>query len=100
MAVLRIRTRYTFCATGRTHTEHFGRYRGILWVVPRYTLGGTERAHGVVRLAGGLKGLPPGWENLLKQANISREEAEDNLEELLDVLRFHVQAGASADERG
>ncbi|EKX52126.1 hypothetical protein GUITHDRAFT_133858 [Guillardia theta CCMP2712] len=41
----------------------------------------------------GLKGLPPGWESLLKQANISPEEAMEHIDELLDVLKFHTEKG-------
>ena len=33
------------------------------------------------------------WEHLLKQANISPEEAMEHMDELLDVLRFHTEKG-------
>ena len=43
--------------------------------------------------ASGLRGLPPGWEALLKQANITPEEAMEHMDELLDVLKFHTEKG-------
>eukprot|EP00292_Cryptomonas_paramecium_P004780 CAMPEP_0113690114 /NCGR_PEP_ID=MMETSP0038_2-20120614/17584_1 /TAXON_ID=2898 /ORGANISM="Cryptomonas paramecium" /LENGTH=500 /DNA_ID=CAMNT_0000611349 /DNA_START=112 /DNA_END=1610 /DNA_ORIENTATION=+ /assembly_acc=CAM_ASM_000170 len=39
----------------------------------------------------GFRGLPPGWEQLLRQANIPRQEAIDNAPVIIDVLRFHAE---------
>mmetsp|Transcript_58038 Transcript_58038/g.142356 ORF Transcript_58038/g.142356 Transcript_58038/m.142356 type:complete len:369 (+) Transcript_58038:1-1107(+) len=41
----------------------------------------------------GFKGLPPGWDELLKQAKITKEEAMKDGDAILDVLRFQTLQG-------
>eukprot|EP00291_Cryptomonas_curvata_P030973 CAMPEP_0172211932 /NCGR_PEP_ID=MMETSP1050-20130122/36690_1 /TAXON_ID=233186 /ORGANISM="Cryptomonas curvata, Strain CCAP979/52" /LENGTH=515 /DNA_ID=CAMNT_0012892465 /DNA_START=75 /DNA_END=1619 /DNA_ORIENTATION=+ len=41
--------------------------------------------------ASGFRGLPPGWEHLLRQAKITKEEAIEDGPAILDVLRFHAE---------
>jgi hypothetical protein len=43
--------------------------------------------------ATGFKGLPPGWEDLLKQAKITKEEAMKDGDAIIDILRFHAEMG-------
>lgn len=43
--------------------------------------------------ATGFKGLPPGWEELLKQAKITKEEAMKDGDAIIDILRFHAEMG-------
>lgn len=39
----------------------------------------------------GFRGLPPGWDELLKEAKITKEEAIKDGDAILDVLRFQVE---------
>ncbi|EKX54340.1 hypothetical protein GUITHDRAFT_83971 [Guillardia theta CCMP2712] len=41
----------------------------------------------------GFRGLPPGWEDQLAQAKISKEEALQNGEAILEVLKFQMEQG-------
>mmetsp|Transcript_20083 Transcript_20083/g.40918 ORF Transcript_20083/g.40918 Transcript_20083/m.40918 type:complete len:538 (+) Transcript_20083:235-1848(+) len=42
----------------------------------------------------GFAGLPPGWEESLKQAGITKEEAAEHGETIIDILKFHFEQGA------
>lgn len=39
----------------------------------------------------GFRGLPPGWEQLLRQANITKQEAIADGPAIIDILRFHAE---------
>lgn len=43
----------------------------------------------------GFRGLPPGWAQQLEAAGISKEDAEANGDAIIDVLRFHMEAGGA-----
>ena len=43
----------------------------------------------------GFRGLPPGWAQQLEAAGISQEDAAANGEAIIDVLRFHMEAGGA-----
>ena len=45
----------------------------------------------------GFRGLPPGWAQQLEAAGISKEDAEANGDAIIDVLRFHMEAGGAPD---
>ncbi len=42
----------------------------------------------------GFRGLPPGWAQQLEQAGITKEEAAQDSDAIMDVLRFHMEGDA------
>jgi hypothetical protein len=45
----------------------------------------------------GFVGLPPGWEDMLRNANISKEEVAEHGDAIIDVLRFQMEQGCEPE---
>jgi hypothetical protein len=39
----------------------------------------------------GFRGLPPGWADLLKMNKITKEDADEHGDAIIDILRFHQE---------